>query len=610
MKPLTRRAGFTSLAALVLTLLLTFVPSAAHAATGTGAISVSASTVAAGSTEFASGSGFYPNSSVNLSVYGGISLAITAMADASGAFSNVALAIPGSAPQGVYTLTAMDTYGNSAATTFTVTSAASTTASLTLNPTTVAAGQPLSISGAGFAATSSVTVSGIGAPVTAVTSASGAFQVTLTVQAGTANGAYTIVAQDGAGHSASATLTVTATSTVSTATLASTPGSGAPGTAVTVSGAGFTGGEAIMVSLSRGRGRRFGQQSGTQTFTAASDGTFSGSYTIPSVPAGQYTLLAVEQSSNLQATASLTVTDAAGTTTGSISLSSTSVVAGQSLVVSGSGFTANASVTVSGIGAPVATITSASGTFQTSLTVPVGTATGTYTIVAQDAFGVRGSATLNVTATSNATASLSLSSTSVVAGQSLVVTGNGFTANASVTVSGIGSPVTTSTSATGTFQTSLTVPAGTATGAYTIVAQDTAGVSSSATLSVTAGVVPPSSPPAPGSLTISASSARPGALLTIAGAGFSAGERIRVSLSAGRGRLLAVLGTSKSFTAASDGTFSGSYRVPMLSRGQYTLFAVGQTSHVRAKASLTIQALRFQNSRNQRGGGLGGRGGR
>ena len=610
MKPLTRRAGLTPLAALVLMLLLTFVPSHARAATGTGAVSVSASTLVAGSTEFVSGSGFYPNSSVNISLYGAISLATAATTGASGSFSTVALAIPSSAPQGVYTLTAMDNYGNSAATTFTITSVATTAVSLALNPTTVAAGQPLTISGTGFAANSSVSVSGIGSLLTAATSPSGTFQLGSSVPAGTANGAYTIVAQDGAGHSSSATLTVATTSTVTSATLAVTPNSGAPGTAVTVSGAGFTAGEAITVSLSRGRSRRSGQQSSTQSFTAASDGTFSGSYTIPSVAAGQYTLYATGQTSHASATASLTVTGAASSTSASVSLNTTSVIAGQSLVVSGSGFTPNAGVTVSGFGSSATTSTSASGTFQISVTVPVGTAASTYTLVAQDTSGVSGSATFNVTATSSTSASISLNSTSVIAGQSLVVTGNSFTPNASLTVSGIGSPVTTITSASGTFQIGVTVPVGTATGTYTLVAQDAFGLSNSATFSVATGAATPSTTTATGSLTISASSVRSGTTLTISGSGFTAGERIRVSLSQGRGRLVALQGTTKSFTAASTGTFSGSYRIPSLGKGQYTLFAAGQSSHVRLKASLTIQPARTQSSRNQRGGGFGGRGGR
>jgi hypothetical protein len=163
--------------------------------------------------------------------------------------------------------------------------------------------------------------------------------------------------------------------------------------------------------------------------------------------------------------------------------------------------------------------------------------------------------------------------------------------------------VTTTASASGTFQISIAVPLGTATGTYTILAQDAFGHSASAPLTVTATTAVSTGN---GTLTLSASSGMPGALLRVSGSGFRAGERNNVSLAQSRRRLVALGGTTKTYTAASDGTFHGSYRIPQMSSGQYMLVAVGRASRTRASTNLTIQRAHTRASWfNQHDGGVG-----
>jgi len=168
---------------------------------------------------------------------------------------------------------------------------------------------------------------------------------------------------------------------------------------------------------------------------------------------------------------------------------------------------------------------------------------------------------------------LSLSRTSGTPGATLRIKGLHFTATSPVTVS-LGSTVlvTGTTLDTGTFIVTTTVPNLPA-ASYPLSAVDGAGLSSSVTFVVKA--LPPAH------LSLSPHQALPGAVVTISGSHFGAGEPVTVTLATT---------STVTATATSSGSFAITLTVPQLAPGTYAVTALGALGGLTATATLHVLA--------------------
>ena len=161
---------------------------------------------------------------------------------------------------------------------------------------------------------------------------------------------------------------------------------------------------------------------------------------------------------------------------------------------------------------------------------------------------------------------ITLSPSRALPGDTVNVTGTGFTAESAITLTLSSnsktwtletSPESVETSTKGSFECSFTIPDDvTYTGsytAYTVTATDAASKSATAELKVGATV------------TLSATSGPSGTVVTVSGRGFTADAEISITMDS---TSCAVLDT---ITVADDGTFGGQFVVPTLAKGTYTV---------------------------------------
>ena len=158
----------------------------------------------------------------------------------------------------------------------------------------------------------------------------------------------------------------------------------------------------------------------------------------------------------------------------------------------------------------------------------------------------------------------------------VTVTGSGFAANESITVtlSGITSTVTAKADGTGMLTaTGFSVPYSTATGAHTIMATGQTS-KRSASAAITVQQLTPS-------ISLNATTEAPGATATVTGKGFGPQEQVTLSLNG------EAISTTAPITT-SNGAFSANFTVPSsLLRGVNTISAIGNESRVSAVAALT-----------------------
>ncbi len=158
----------------------------------------------------------------------------------------------------------------------------------------------------------------------------------------------------------------------------------------------------------------------------------------------------------------------------------------------------------------------------------------------------------------------------------VTVTGTGFNANESITVSlsGITATVTTKADGKGILPaTGFSVPYSTATGAHTIMATGQTS-KRSASAAITVQQLTPS-------ISLNATTEAPGATETVTGKGFGPQEQVTLSLNG------EAISTTAPITT-SNGAFSANFTVPSsLLRGVNTVSAIGNESRVSAIAALT-----------------------
>jgi hypothetical protein len=226
-----------------------------------------------------SGTSFAPSSSITIQLDGSIVTITTS--DSTGAFF-APIVIP-AAVAGSHTITATDGK-NTLSKTFNV------VPDVSLQPVKGAVGKLMTVTGAGFAATSSVQVTYDGVLMTSTTTdSSGSFSATLTVPNSVA-GKHTVAATDASSNTASGTSTVVPS-------ISEKPVKALPGTGVTVTGTGFAANSAVTITFN-----------GVQVVTTTTDstGSFTILYNVPNLPAAKYTVKAIDSVGN-SATATFTV---------------------------------------------------------------------------------------------------------------------------------------------------------------------------------------------------------------------------------------------------------------------------------------------------------------
>ncbi len=248
--------------------------------------------------------------------------------------------------------------------------------------------------------------------------------------------------------------------------LSVSPGSGAPGTSVTISGGGFTAGSTYAINFDLYNSST-GQITSTGIASGSIDtnGSFVTYYTIPSQPAGS-----AQQSPPGQGAIGTyyfrAITSAGDTSnavlfhiTPKVSLSASIGKGGNPLYISGCGFLNNTAVRVyfdnNVILLPV---TDDNGAFNASFNVPQ-VAVGNHTLYAADTLFSSPSLTFTIVQ------SITINPTSGPPGTVITITGGGFTANKNITITYDGAPIATVPSALtsdagGNFSATITAPDG------------------------------------------------------------------------------------------------------------------------------------------------------
>lgn len=320
-------------------------------------------------------------------------------------------------------------------------------------------------------------------------------------------GTYTVtVTVDDGTVSAAATTTVTVAEAPAPAAITVGGASFEPGADVPVTGTGFRAGEKVTVTL----------RDASTTVTADSTGKFTASITVPAdTTSGTYTVSATGADSGSQASADITVAAAhvpATPTEVSLTGPEGKVVVGQGFgvtvrvsptVAAGTvhvyeGDTEVGSTTVSG-GAGVVSVKTASS----------GDHTFTARFVPDDATKFAPSTSDPVVVTVSDVpankATIQLSASSRTIGESLGISGQGFTPGEKVTLTLGSAPIgltTVNADASGTFQITVTVPAGASLGKQSVVATGgSSGLVAKAALTVSAKGAPSGHGSADGSST-------------------------------------------------------------------------------------------------------------
>lgn len=425
------------------------------------------------------------------------------------------------------------------------------TAALKLTPSTGPVGTSVTADGTGFVASGSVTIHMNGASVTTnpspcTTLKSGSFSCTFTVPASPA-GAAKVTATDGT-NSASSTFTVSSSLSLS-------PTNGVVGTTVTATGAGFAASATITIT--------FGGATVTTSpspCTSSTAGGFSCTFVIPTSPAGATSVVASDGTNH--ASASFVVNP-------KITLSPTGGPGGTLVAVSGTGFAASGTISVTFAGSAVATnpspcSTILTGSFSCSITVPQ-VPGGPATVTATDSVN-SASATFSVQTT------LAVTPTSGIVGTKVSVTGTGFAATTSITITFNGATVSISpspctTSSTGAFTCSFIVPPAPG-------GPDQVKASDGTNVGVTFFSVTPD-------LTLSPTRGPVGTIVSASGTGFGASGSTTVRYNG-----LTVATSPGTCPTSASGSFTCTFVVPASTAGANTVSAI--TGTLSASATFTV----------------------
>ncbi|MGD9115626.1 MAG: IPT/TIG domain-containing protein [Dehalococcoidia bacterium] len=240
-----------------------------------------------------------------------------------------------------------------------------------------------------------------------------------------------------------------------------------------------------------------------------------------------------------------------------ITLSPISGDVGDTITVTGKGFDASSDVDVYFGSTNVASaITNTKGTFTDTFVVP-STSRGSHTVNAEDEGSNEADATFTVSA------SININPASGPSGTTVTVTGNGFDASRTVTItynsaSVTTNPTTVTTNTAGSFSATFSVPVGMA-GNYPVVATDGVVTASATFTSTTSATISPE--------TSATSPGHVGSELTITGTGFTPNATITVTYSL-TGTQTDTLAT---VTSNASGNFTIPFTIPASTHGAHTI---------------------------------------
>lgn len=395
-----------------------------------------------------SGSGFDAAKSVTIT-FGGVVVTTTPAVittSVNGSFS--ATFIVPSAANGAHAVVAEDASGNSDAATYSVQHQI-----MAMEPAEGKVGDQVTVSGSGFAGSSTITIFFDNVNVgTAATAADGSFAgATFNVPV-SANGTHTVKIQDASGNSDTATFTTGETMAIS-------PASGFVGDQIAAIGTGFGANRSLTFYIDN-------ESVGATTTDA--NGSFSGIFIIPASANGDHIVRALDSVGN-----SATATVA---TRHSMAITPNTGVAGTVVAVSGSGFGGSRQITITFNGQVVATtptaiVTGTDGNFAAGFLLPASPA-GSYTVEVSDGTN-SDSATISTGRTSSISPT-TLPNAPGYVGLEMTISGAGFKADTTVTVTYLTGQVvlaTTTTDSSGSFSVTFNIPAS-AGGDHTITVSD------------------------------------------------------------------------------------------------------------------------------------------
>jgi hypothetical protein len=513
-----------------------------------------------------SGSGWTGYDSITVSLVAGTGSTFMCFtsANAGGDIAAQTCTVPGSIPEGSYTLSATD--GTLTATTpFTLHPGVSVLGFDGSDVLGVAAGQSLTLTGSGFAPSSSLKATFNGTAValkpTVTTNTVGQFTGTgFVVPATTVQGRYPLVIKDAAGNSSTVHLDVYA------ATLTATPSPGVAGAAIALSGSGWPINDPLRVQLDLGTGATFVCFAGTDD-----NGTLNQSCTVPtSLIEGAYTLVVEDNSLAVSTPFTLHPGVSVLGFDGSDVLG---VAAGQSLTLTGSGFAPSSSLKATFNGTAVAlkptVTTNTVGQFTgTGFVVPATTVQGRYPLVIKDAAGNSSTVHLDVYA-----ATLTATPSPGVAGAAIALSGSGWPINDPLRVQlDLGTGATfvcfAGTDGNGTLNQSCTVPTSLIEGAYSLVVEDNSlAVTTPFTLDPGVTISNSSGQPF--------ASAAPGTAAELSGSGFDADSTI-ASVTFGTH----AVAFSPKPESGPTGSFSdAAFTIPSVAPGVYTVTVKDAAGH-------------------------------
>lgn len=533
--------------------------------TWTTALTATPATVQQTGTTTVSGTGFAPGESVTVTLPAkdgvGPVTATNVLVAPDGTFSTP-LTIPSNYPLGNVDISALGPVSDTAATT-TLNVVAAGPASITAAPPTVPQGGVTQLTGTNFKAGEIVAITlPAAAPAAAVTvnataDSAGNFTVPLTVPMNHPVGAsFPIDAVGDQASTASTTIGVTQGSWNTAIT--ATPNQVAQSGELTVSGTGFAPGETVSVTLPAKDGVGPVTVPGV---LVAPDGTFSATLIVPAdYPLGPVDVSAIGPISDTAATASVEVI-AAGPA--AITASPVQVPQGTATTITGTGYGAGEAVVVSlPAAAPAAAVSvpvtaNSAGQFSVTLTVPMNHPVATGVVVSGNGPDHQANTPIDVTL-GTWTPAITLAPTSVPQGSATTVTGAGFAAGESVTVTlpekdGVG-PIsaTTTVNPDGTLvPVDLTVPASYPLGAVTLSAVGTVSATPATAPATVVAAGPPAITPVPASVP-------QGGSTQIAGTNFKAGEVVTLTFPAAAPAAVVTV----TATANSAGQFTAALTVP------------------------------------------------
>jgi hypothetical protein len=303
------------------------------------------------------------------------------------------------------------------------------------------------------------------------------YSVEVTIPAAISGTHYVIVKDIEAAATASQTITVKPK-------ISLTPSTGLVGDVVTLKGTGFADDTLVTATYIKTGSVTTPLTLSPSGLKTSALGSFTATFAIPED--------AITGSITATATGSASTTLTVGK---SITLTPSKGIAGTTVTVSGRGFAESSTVDITWLvttGYSLLLVndydTDSSGAFTTTFTVPAVTTGFDYDVTATDADGGHATETFTMTGET----AITLSPKSGLAGTTVTVTGEWFTAGKTVTIYFDATLVGTATVGTVLnyeFETSITVPIGATYGAHTVKAMDSSGVYATKTFTVSERII-------------------------------------------------------------------------------------------------------------------------